>query len=165
MAIYPNNDSGSDVILAKLRELEKQPALPADPVDALRVFPRRLLKHAKVIVGNSSAGIREAPVYGVPTVNIGTRQNRRFRHPSILDVPEERGAILAALADLPKAVPPSLHFGNGDSARQFLAIVEARGAVEHPASKALPRRQHAHFELPGRPIVAKTRRQRLNQMP
>ena len=86
-------------------ELEGNPALPADPFDAVRVFPgaaegrrgrRRQLQRRDP----------EAPVYGVPTVNIGTRQNRRFRHPSILDVPEERGAILAALANLPKADPP-----------------------------------------------------------
>ena len=40
-----------------------------------------LLKNALAIVGNSSAGIREAPVYGVPVVNIGTRQMNRFNYP------------------------------------------------------------------------------------
>ena len=52
-----------------------------------------LLKHAKAIVGNSSAGIREAPVYGVPTVNIGTRQLNRFVYPSIVTVPEDTSRI------------------------------------------------------------------------
>jgi UDP-N-acetylglucosamine 2-epimerase (hydrolysing) len=134
VAIYPNNDSGSDVILRKLHELEKHPRFRVIPSMRFEYF-LKLLKHAKVIVGNSSAGIREAPVYGVPTVNVGTRQNRRFRHPSILDVPEEQGAILAALADLPKAVPPSLHFGNGDSARQFLAILEQEALWNTPRQK------------------------------
>jgi hypothetical protein len=57
-----------------------------------------LLKHARVIVGNSSAGVREAPVYGVPTVNIGSRQQNRFRYESILDVPDDRRAIGDAIA-------------------------------------------------------------------
>src|SRR5207248_1520245 len=66
-----------------------------------------LLKHAQVLVGNSSSGVREAPVYGVPSVNIGTRQLNRYRYPSILDVPEDEAAILVALENLPCAVPPS----------------------------------------------------------
>jgi UDP-N-acetylglucosamine 2-epimerase (hydrolysing) len=79
-----------------------------------------LLKHAKAIVGNSSAGIREAPVYGVPTVNIGTRQMNRFNYPSILNIPANKELILDALSSLPTLVPPSLHFGRGESARLFM---------------------------------------------
>ena len=37
----------------------------------------RFLKESIFIVGNSSAGIREAPYYNVPTVDIGSRQNNR----------------------------------------------------------------------------------------
>ena len=44
-----------------------------------------LLKNAQVIVGNSSAGIREAPYYGVPTVDIGTRQLNRATLNSIFN--------------------------------------------------------------------------------
>jgi UDP-N-acetylglucosamine 2-epimerase (hydrolysing) len=80
-----------------------------------------LLKHAKAIVGNSSVGIREAPVYGVPTVNIGTRQMNRFDYPSIVNVPPDRDAILRAIENLPADVSPSWHFGKGDSAIRFIA--------------------------------------------
>ena len=45
-------------------------------------LPRRqflsYLKGAKAIVGNSSAGIREAPAMGTPCVNIGDRQKGRW---------------------------------------------------------------------------------------
>ena len=36
-----------------------------------------MLKNSNFIIGNSSSGIIEAPFYGVPTVNLGNRQNKR----------------------------------------------------------------------------------------
>lgn len=65
------------------------------------------MKNAFGMVGNSSAGVREAPAYALLTVNIGSRQNRRFRCDSILDVEENREAILRALTDLPKGLEPT----------------------------------------------------------
>jgi UDP-N-acetylglucosamine 2-epimerase (hydrolysing) len=79
-----------------------------------------LLKNAKAIIGNSSAGIREAPVYGVPTINIGTRQMNRFNSPSISNVPENEGQIINVLNNLPGSAIPSLHFGSGESAKLFM---------------------------------------------
>jgi len=86
-------------------------------------------------VGNSSAGIREAPVYCVPTVNVGTRQLNRSNHPSIVNVPENREAILAALRSLPAPTEPSTHFGRGDSARRFLLALSDPGLWETPCQK------------------------------
>ena len=37
-----------------------------------------LLKNCSVLIGNSSAGIREACVFGTPVINIGTRQQYRL---------------------------------------------------------------------------------------
>ena len=53
-----------------------------------------------------------------------TRQRGRFRHVSIVDVEEDAMSIAAALQKLPASFAPSLHFGKGDSARQFLAELE-----------------------------------------
>ena len=44
-----------------------------------------LLRHADVVVGNSSSGLYEAPSFGVPTVNIGDRQKGRIRAESVID--------------------------------------------------------------------------------
>jgi len=38
-----------------------------------------LLKSCKCLIGNSSAGVREACVFGTPVINIGKRQNFRIR--------------------------------------------------------------------------------------
>ena len=119
VVIYPNNDAGSYIILDAITTLENN--------QRFRIFPSlrfehflTLLKHARAIVGNSSAGIRTAPAYGVPTVNIGKRQMNRFDYTSIINVDEGKEAILNALNSLPKKVEPSFHFGKGNSAELFI---------------------------------------------
>ena len=45
-----------------------------------------LLKNSNFIVGNSSSGIMEAPYYGVPTIDLGSRQKNRAKINSIFSV-------------------------------------------------------------------------------
>ena len=35
------------------------------------------LKNCDLIIGNSSCGVIEAPFYGITTINLGNRQNKR----------------------------------------------------------------------------------------
>jgi len=123
VAIYPNNDHGTDIIL---REYERLGMLPN-----FRVFPSMrfeyflsLLRNADFMIGNSSAGVREAPHFGVPALNLGSRQNNRVKCPTVLDVPMERDAIAAAIARA-SALPRTPHsmFGDGGSASRFLSIL------------------------------------------
>lgn len=44
-----------------------------------------VLKFSKFMIGNSSAGIREAPTFRTPVINIGTRQHGRLRSQNIID--------------------------------------------------------------------------------
>ena len=84
LVLYPNNDSGSSEIFEGYKTLEKNPKfriLPSIRFEAFLSF----LKGTKLILGNSSAGIREAPVYGIPTVNVGSRQQDRFHYESIIN--------------------------------------------------------------------------------
>lgn len=118
VVIYPNNDAGSEVILEKLDELRGDGQFRIIPSMRFEYF-LTLLKNAVAIVGNSSAGVREAPVYGVPTINVGTRQLNRYRYASIVDVADDAAKVLDAMRNLPRGVAPSLHFGKGDSGRQF----------------------------------------------
>ena len=57
-----------------------------------------LLKKASVLVGNSSAGIKEASYFGTPVVNIGTRQKGRMRGHNVLDVSNDAKAISRAIS-------------------------------------------------------------------
>lgn len=132
--IYPNNDPGSDIIMEAILQVKEHPRFRVIPSLRFEHF-LTLLKHAKFIIGNSSAGIREAPVFGVPTINIGSRQMNRFCYPSIINVPEDKTAILHSLDNLPISVIPSTHFGKGNSAEGFMAALNNPNLWETPCQK------------------------------
>jgi UDP-N-acetylglucosamine 2-epimerase (hydrolysing) len=134
VVLYPNNDTGSDIILEAFGRIENNPRFRVIPSMRFEYF-LTLLKNAFAIVGNSSAGIREAPVYGVPVVNIGTRQMNRFNYPAIINVPEDKDRIRHAIKDLPKSIPPSMHFGNGNSANLFMAQLRNSAIWTTPRQK------------------------------
>ena len=126
VVIYPNNDLGTDIILRKIgRELEGE--------ENFRVFPSirfeyflTLLKKASVIIGNSSAGIRESGVYGIPAIDIGTRQQGRYsirKLKNIQHVTENRDEILAAIENVGKYQVQCQSFGKGNSTELFLDVL------------------------------------------
>jgi UDP-N-acetylglucosamine 2-epimerase (hydrolysing) len=119
VVIYPNNDPGSEVILAALARLKDDPRFRILPSMRFEHY-LTLLKNARAVVGNSSSVVREAPVFGVPSVNVGSRQRNRARGESILEVDEDRDALRSALDRLPQPFAPALHFGAGGSAAAFL---------------------------------------------
>ena len=124
IVIYPNNDSGSHFIFEAYQLLENNPKFKIFPSIRFEYF-LTLLKNAKFIIGNSSAGVREAPEFGIPTINIGTRQNNRFQHGSILNTSNEKSAITEAIAGLKtlKKTEPCHHFGDGNSAEKFKELL------------------------------------------
>lgn len=92
IAIYSNNDAGGRLIVKKLKS------------SGIKVFPHivfenflRLMKVAGVLVGNSSAGIHEAPSFGLPVVNIGSRQQFRERGINVIDVDSKKADIVRAI--------------------------------------------------------------------
>ena len=46
------------------------------------------LNSCKILLGNSSSGIIESSTYKVPCINVGIRQNKRFRPKNVIDVLE-----------------------------------------------------------------------------
>jgi UDP-N-acetylglucosamine 2-epimerase (non-hydrolysing)/GDP/UDP-N,N'-diacetylbacillosamine 2-epimerase (hydrolysing) len=56
------------------------------------------------MVGNSSSGIIEAPSFGLPVVNVGTRQKGRLRAGNVLDVDYDKEQIKDAIIRLIKDV-------------------------------------------------------------
>ncbi|MBI2565683.1 MAG: UDP-N-acetylglucosamine 2-epimerase (hydrolyzing) [Candidatus Schekmanbacteria bacterium] len=55
------------------------------------------IRHADVVVGNSSSGIIEAPFLGTPTVDVGTRQQGRVAADSVVHAADAEEAIVAAI--------------------------------------------------------------------
>ena len=96
-----------------------------------------LLKHADFVIGNSSVGIREAPVYAVPTINIGTRQENRFSYSTIVNVVAEKRTILDAISSIAliKTDEYCMHFGDGNSSNHFMRILQEEKTWETSKQK------------------------------
>ncbi|MDO8492539.1 MAG: UDP-N-acetylglucosamine 2-epimerase, partial [bacterium] len=128
VVIYPNNDLGSEIILdIYKKKLSNQ--------ENFRIFSSirfekflTLLKHANHLIGNSSAGLREAPFYGVPSIDIGTRQRGRLdgnKSPSVHHADyntEKLVALIRKFFDNDIKYKSKKHFGDGKSRDRFLSI-------------------------------------------
>ena len=125
VVIFPNNDLGSKTILEAYLLLKNNPRFRIIPSLRFEYF-LTLLKNAQFIIGNSSAGIREAPYYGIPIINIGTRQQNRSLQSDIVNVGYEKKAISDALLhiDAHKAQNVTIDFGNGNSTEMFVDVLE-----------------------------------------
>lgn len=93
-----NADPGATAIRSSLQAFADDHPGQVVLVESLGV--RRylsLMHHVDAVVGNSSSGLLEAPAVGVPTVDIGTRQQGRLRAPSVLHCGESTAEIRQAL--------------------------------------------------------------------
>nr|WP_315209240.1 UDP-N-acetylglucosamine 2-epimerase [uncultured Flavobacterium sp.] len=131
VVIYPNNDMGSQVILEAYKKLKDNPRFRVFPSLRFEFF-LTLLKNCQFIIGNSSAGIREAPYYGIPIINIGTRQLNRAIHADIVNVDYSSASIDFALKkiDNHQVHKTNADFGQGNSAQLFLASLKGKNIWE-----------------------------------
>jgi UDP-N-acetylglucosamine 2-epimerase (hydrolysing) len=125
VVIFPNNDLGSSGIIEAYQKLKAN--------GRFRVFPSlrfeyflTLLKNSEFIIGNSSAGVREAPYYGIPIINIGTRQQNRAVHANIINVDYSIAGIQKALKNIGahEVHQTTTAFGQGNSAELFLTSLQ-----------------------------------------
>ena len=120
VVIFPNNDLGSEKIIKAYNKLDNNSRFKIFPSVRFEYF-LTLLKNSNFIVGNSSAGIREAPYYGIPTINIGSRQKNRSLHSHITNVSYESDNIVEALKTNHELVEKDAEtFGIGNSSQLFL---------------------------------------------
>ncbi|MFV8335244.1 UDP-N-acetylglucosamine 2-epimerase [Flavobacterium sp. RSP29] len=125
VVIYPNNDLGSQCIIKEYQRLKNNLRFRVFPSLRFEYF-LTLLKNAQFIIGNSSAGIREAPYYGIPIINIGTRQQNRALYADVINLDYNKQNIAAALAliDTHKREVTTTDFGQGNSAKLFLEAIK-----------------------------------------
>ena len=106
--VAPNVDFNGQKIKDKIAEFDIGGGIKTEIITHL---PRKefleLLSNSKCLVGNSSAGIIEAPSIGIPTINIGSRQNNREMAMSIYCSRCNRDLILRELREV------LLFFGGG----------------------------------------------------
>lgn len=93
---YPNSDAGGQKMIAAIREYESLPNLhTAKNIPRLEFI--NLMRKASCLLGNSSAGILEAPLLKLPVVNIGNRQKGRLHAENVNFVPHDKSQIIKAV--------------------------------------------------------------------
>jgi UDP-N-acetylglucosamine 2-epimerase (non-hydrolysing)/GDP/UDP-N,N'-diacetylbacillosamine 2-epimerase (hydrolysing) len=131
LVVYPCSDQGFEGIIRAIEDYAGSPGwsvhrnIPADDFIGLQSL-------ATCLVGNSSAGLIEAPYFGLPAVNVGDRQIGREHGSNVLHVPPERAAIGSAIdralndeslrTQLRSDVPP---FGDGTAHRRIADVLES----------------------------------------
>lgn len=138
LLIYPCSDQGFEGIIQAIEKVRHQPGISVHENIPAADFAG-LEASAGCLIGNSSAGLIEAPYWGLPAVNIGDRQMGRDHVENVLHVPYNREKIKEAIhkalydGDFRQACknlkPP---FGNGTA---YLRITEILRSV--PLDKRL----------------------------
>ncbi len=137
VVIYPNNDPGTQEIL-KLYNLKLKKNKNFKLLKSMRFeYFLTLLKNSKLILGNSSAGIIEAPVYGIPTINLGSRQNNRAKHTkSIINLNFTTVNLNQKINYFyGKKYKKKSIFGDGNSAEKIINILKTKNIWNTPVQK------------------------------
>jgi len=128
IVLRPNSDAGGEQIDAVLDELSGlgriQIVIHLERNDYCRV-----LASADIIVGNSSSGIIESASFGLPCVNIGSRQNGRERNANTVAAPLADIATITAALRKARKLPRRFTnlYGDGQADRR---LVDAIGRID-----------------------------------
>lgn len=135
VVIYPNNDPGAEIILNQYKNIDSNPRFKIFPSMRFEYF-LSLMKYADFVIGNSSAGVREAPHFGVPSVNLGNRQLNRVISSLVINAEISSKAISVAINNaIELNRNPECLFGSGNSALEFLQIIRDKKFLQHPIQK------------------------------
>ncbi|MEK9657132.1 MAG: UDP-N-acetylglucosamine 2-epimerase [bacterium] len=125
----PNSDPGNMIIRNKVREflnLEHRRCVIVESLGFKRYIS--LLKNAFCMLGNSSSGMTEAPMMGIPTINIGNRQTGRLQLDSILSCSFDDEEIIQKISQVEnKNIKKDFPFGKGGASKR---IIEKLSEIE-----------------------------------
>lgn len=121
--IYPNNDPGNKTIINYLKKLSTNKEKFIFIKSMRFEYFLTLLKNSDFIIGNSSAGIREAPFYGIPTIDLGDRQKFRGKSKSIKNFNFNDKEILNYIKNIKHRFDSSKYFGTGDSINKINKLI------------------------------------------
>ena len=126
---YPNSDAGGQQMIRAIHEFERLPFLYIAK-NIPRIEFINLLRRASCMLGNSSAGILEAPLLKLPVINVGNRQKGRLHADNIQFVLHDRDAIAAAVKraiydlDYRERVKRCINpYGDGKSSARIAEII------------------------------------------
>tara|TARA_B100000579_G_scaffold317640_1_gene267210 strand:+ start:969 stop:2108 length:1140 start_codon:yes stop_codon:yes gene_type:complete len=125
LVVFPNNDAGSKKILQEIKKAK----INYIPTLTLSEY-RTLLSGKMILLGNSSSGVHEAASFKVPVINIGSRQNGRYKPKNVINVSYDKNQISKAIK---KAKSQSFYnkikyiknpYGDGKSSLRIVNIIK-----------------------------------------
>ena len=129
---YPNADTAGRLIIERIEEFAGRHPRRCRLAKSLgeRLY-LSLLRHADLMIGNSSSGLIEAPSFGLPVVNVGSRQRGRLRGANVIDVEPSREDILRGI-EAAQALPFRVRaraaanpYGDGHAAPRIVEILRS----------------------------------------
>lgn len=139
IVMWPGQDAGAEAASKVIRERN---AIPGGAwFHTVKNLPPnrflRLLTHASVLVGNSSAGIRESAYLGVPVVDIGNRQRGRERASNVVWAPHDAEQIAKAIQQqiAHGRYPSSTLYGDGHAGAQIAEVLANGSDCTRPSTR------------------------------
>lgn len=124
----PNSDpGGADMRARILAFVEDNPSATFRDTLGSRLYANAL-RHADVMLGNSSSGLIEAPLFGLPVINIGNRQEGRVRCDNVIDCAADSNSVTDALRRLenqgfPRSDLRQSPYGDGMAGPRIAAVL------------------------------------------
>lgn len=124
VAMMPNSDAGSATVREVLAKYVGHQQVRVE-THLHRTEYVSWMAACDVMVGNSSSGIIEAASFGTPVLNVGTRQNLRFRNRNIVDIRNvaEVGHALSVLYSKGRHERINV-YGDGHATDRIVALLE-----------------------------------------
>ncbi|HKQ29798.1 MAG TPA: UDP-N-acetylglucosamine 2-epimerase [Burkholderiales bacterium] len=130
LVVYPCSDHGYKGIVDVIESLDVPRVSVHKNIEAVDFWG--LQAEATALIGNSSAGLIEAPYAHLPVVNVGSRQEGRARWRNVIDARIEPVDLTRALQ---KVIDPAFRaslvtdksprpFGDGDACRKMLQVLK-----------------------------------------
>jgi UDP-hydrolysing UDP-N-acetyl-D-glucosamine 2-epimerase len=128
----PNSDPGGAEMRRRIEAfVARHPWARFRDTLGMRLYANAL-RHAAVMVGNSSSGIIEAGLFGLPVINVGDRQKGRERGANVTDVAGEALAVGLALDRLgarPARLAPCSPYGDGNAGPRVAEAIVSFGPI------------------------------------
>jgi GDP/UDP-N,N'-diacetylbacillosamine 2-epimerase (hydrolysing) len=97
---YANQDSGGyEINRIKNIFCDKKPNMRVIKKSLGHKLYINLMRNCSVVIGNSSSGVIESPILGVPSINIGNRQNGRYMADTVVQVETNKEHIVSAIKE------------------------------------------------------------------
>jgi UDP-N-acetylglucosamine 2-epimerase (hydrolysing) len=136
IVILPNSDPFSEEIKSQYLRLKGLPNFTFFPSMRFEYY-LSALKSARFLIGNSSSGVREAPIYGIPSLDLGKRQENRSSAKSIF----QSDYVFSEIVDFFQRLDslkfaPQLIFGDGTAAQKFAEVISRKDFLRQKTDKS-----------------------------